>query len=198
MGAQEIRQVKIDEFVAGLKAIENFAPDKVSHYLQCHVVHSAALEPYIFFSAARYTRNLIFKDDLFEVLALGWEIGQASNVHNHHDQRGWVTVCAGKLKVQNYRVVERNPQALTCKLEPTGSGLLTPGALATVDREEQVHQVLNLNEWNERAVSLHIYSKPFDTCEVYQLDRGTYGEIELHYTSLYGKLCERETAAARP
>ncbi len=53
MRSQGIRQVKIDEFVAGLKAIENFAPDKVSHYLQCHVVHSAALEPYIFSARPR-------------------------------------------------------------------------------------------------------------------------------------------------
>ena len=67
-----------------------------------------------------------------------------------------------------------------------------------MDTEEQVHQVMNLEGWNERAVSLHIYSKPFNTCEVYQLDRGTYREIELHYTSLYGKLCGRETAAVRP
>lgn len=198
MGAQEIRQVKIEEFVGGLRAIADFSPDKVSEYLQTHVVHPATLEPYIFFSPASYTRNLIFKNDLFELLALCWEIGQASIVHNHHDQRGWVTLCVGKLAVQNYRVVDRNPQALTCKLEPTESGLLTPGALATVDREEQVHQMMNLKGWNERAVSLHIYSKPFNTCEVYQPDRGTYCEMELRYTSLYGKLCEGETVAVRP
>jgi len=53
---------------------------------------------------------------------------------------------------------------------------------------EPVHQVLNLAEYNQRAVSIHIYSKPFDSCEVYQLKEGTYGDVPLHYTSEYGKL----------
>jgi len=53
---------------------------------------------------------------------------------------------------------------------------------------EPVHQVLNLPEYNQRAVSIHIYSKPFDSCEVYQLEKGTYGDVPLHYTSEFGKL----------
>ena len=36
-----------------------------------------------------------------------------------------------------------------------------------VDPTEPVHQVLNLAEFNERAVSLHIYSKPYDSCLIY-------------------------------
>jgi hypothetical protein len=47
---------------------------------------------------------------------------------------------------------------------------------------------LNLPEFNQRAVSIHVYSKPFDTCEVYAKEKGTYGDVPLHYTSEYGKL----------
>jgi predicted metal-dependent enzyme (double-stranded beta helix superfamily) len=197
MGAREIRQVGIDEFVAGVEALENFSPDKVWEYVRSRAIQPHTLEPYIFFSPAKYTRNLIFKNDLFEVLAFCWGIGQSSTVHNHHNQHGWVMVSTGKLKVQNYRILERNPQAHTCKLEPTESCLLTAGSLAKVEIEENVHQVLNLGEWNERAVSVHIYSKPYNTCEVYQLDRGTYCDMKLYYTSLYGKLREVEVATAQ-
>lgn len=197
MSEHTIRTLRIDEFVQELKAIPDFAPDKVGDYLQRTRVEPATLQPYTFFSPSNYSRNLIFKNDLFEVLTFCWGVGQVSTVHNHDNQRGWVTVSRGKLKAQNYRVLERNPQAHTCKLEPTGSGVVTPGNTAMVDKDENVHQVLNLKEWNENAVSFHVYSKPYTTCEVYQLDRGTYSIMELSYTSMYGKLCEGETVVSR-
>ena len=187
----------IDEFVQGLQTIPDFAPDKVWKYLEENRVDTATLQPYTFFSPAKYTRNLIFKNDLFEVLAFGWEIGQGTPVHNHDNQRGWVTVATGKLKAQNYRVLEHNSQAHTCKLEPTESGVVTSGGTAAVDKDENVHEIMNLKEWNERAVSVHIYSKPYNTCEFYNLEAGTYVDMELAYTSEYGKLNVSETAVSR-
>jgi cysteine dioxygenase len=53
---------------------------------------------------------------------------------------------------------------------------------------EPVHEVMNLAEFNQRAVSIHIYSKPFDTCEVYYLDKDAYADVPLFFTSEYGKL----------
>ena len=40
-----------------------------------------------------------------------------------------------------------------------------------MDPEEPIHQVINAASFGGRAVTLHIYSKPFDTCEVYDLRR---------------------------
>jgi hypothetical protein len=48
--------------------------------------------------------------------------------------------------------------------------------------------VINLAEFDQRAVSIHVYSKPFDSCEVYLRDQGTYSDVPLFYTSEYGKL----------
>jgi hypothetical protein len=50
-----------------------------------------------------------------------------------------------------------------------------------------VHRVVNPREFNERAVSLHVYSRPFDTCVVYSPEQGTCGEIQLHFNTEYGK-----------
>ena len=197
MPERTIQTLPIDQCLEELKAIPDFAPGKVSDFLRDNRVDPATLQPYTFFSPTKYTRNLIFKNDLFEVLALGWGIGQVTAVHNHDNQRGWITVISGKLKAQNYRVLERNPQALTCKLEPTESGVANPGDTATVDEDDNVHQILNLKEWNEPAVSLHIYSKPHATCEVYHLDMGTYTTMQLSYTSMYGKRCGEETVVAQ-
>lgn len=190
--------VGIDQFAQGLAAIPDLKPDAVLSYLQAHPVQPDSLQPYLFFSPASYTRNLIFKNDLFELIAICWEVGQVSRIHNHRNQLCWMAVPIGKLKTQNYRVENRNPAQGSCRLVPTESFLLTPAEPAQVDQEEPVHQVLNLAEYKQRAVSLHIYSRPFNTCEIYQIDRGTYCDVELEYTSEYGRLCDGQTTAARP
>jgi hypothetical protein len=33
-----------------------------------------------------------------------------------------------------------------------------------------------------------VYSRPFDTCEIYYREKGTYADVPLFYTSEYGKL----------
>ncbi|MGH9863189.1 MAG: cysteine dioxygenase [Candidatus Acidiferrales bacterium] len=188
------RLVGIDDFISGLQAIPDFGPQAVYDYIKTHPVRPDSLVPYLFFSAASYTRNLIFKNDLFELLAIGWDVGQVSRIHNHREQQCWMLVPIGKLKNQNYRVVARDLTAMTCRLEPSSAFLITPTAPLEVDQDEPVHQVLNLREFQERAVSLHIYSRPFNTCEVYSLEKGTYCDVPLHYTSEFGKLCAGEQA----
>ena len=188
------RLVGIDDFVSGLQAIPDFRPQAVFDYIKAHPVRPDSLRPYLFFSAASYTRNLIFKNDLCELIAIAWEIGQVSRIHNHREQQCWMAVPIGKLKNQNYRVTERDPAKKTCRLTASRSSLITPTSPLEVDQDEPVHQVLNLAEWRERAVSLHLYSRPFSTCEVYSLEKGTYCDVPLYYTSEYGKLSAGEAA----
>jgi len=189
-----MRSIPVDEFVEGLCAIPEgeFSVGTVYDYLKLHPVHEETLEPYLFFSRNHYTRNLIFKNDLFELLAICWEVGQASLIHNHADQNCWMTMPIGKLRVQNFRVVEQNELTGHCRLEPTDAVDIYNLLPAEVDPEEPVHQVLNLREFEERAVSLHIYSRPFDRCLVYSPAKAEYSEVQTSYTSEYGKLREGE------
>jgi len=64
----------------------------------------------------------------------------------------------------------------TCKIIPTDTYDLDAAHPAYVNPIEPVHEVMNLAEFNQRAVSIHVYSKPFDSCEVYLRDQGTYSE----------------------
>jgi len=189
-----MQSVNIDQLINGLCAIpeENFHVGDVYDYLKSHPVDSDSLTRYLFFSKNHYTRNLIYKNDLFELMAICWEVGQVSQIHNHHNQNCWMAIPVGRLLVQNFRVVEQNEATGYCRLEPTTSLEIHRLQPAEVDPIEPVHQVLNLPESGGRAVSLHIYSRPFDRCLVYSLETSQYREIPLHYTSEYGKLCEGE------
>jgi cysteine dioxygenase len=184
----------LDDFLTGLCGIpeEDFHPGKVYDYLTGNMVDERSIEGYLIFSNNHYTRNLILKNDLFELVAVCWEIGQASQIHNHHNQNCWMTIPIGRLRVQNFRVLEQKDEAGYCRLEPTNSFDIHRSMPAEVDPAEPVHQVLNLAEFDQRAVSLHIYSRPFDQCRVYCLETSEFREVPLHYTTEYGKMCEGE------
>ena len=186
--------VPLDQFVAGLREIpeERFRPGDVYDFLKNNPVDPGTLAPYLFFSKNHYTRNLIFKNELFALIAVCWETGQGSQIHNHQNQNCWMTIPVGRLLVQNFRVTEQNEASGYCRLEPSDSLEIHQLLPAEVDPSEPVHRVLNLAKFDERAVSLHIYSRPFERCLVYSLETNQYREIPLHYTSEYGKLCDGE------
>ncbi len=183
-------QHAIADWVKGLAAFPepDFTLENVQDYILRHSVRPETLDKYCYFSKGNYTRNLIFKNDVFECMTICWEIGQASRIHNHRDQNCWMSAPIGRLKVQNFRVDDRDALHSTCRIIPTDIYEMDAAHPAYVNPLEPVHQVLNLAEFNQRAVSIHVYSKPFDTCEVYQREKGTYGDVPLHYTSEYGKL----------
>lgn len=187
-----MRTVKVENLIEGLRSIPeaDFNCDNVYKFLAENPVEVDSIQPFFFWSENFYTRNLIYKDDRFELMVLCWDAGQVSRIHNHADQMCWMTVPVGKLRGQNFRAVEIDEKKGFCKLKETDNFDLSDCLAAKVELEEPIHQILNLPEFNERAVSLHIYSKPFDTCFSYCRDTDTFKEVPLFYTSIGGKLCE--------
>ncbi|MGI8788532.1 MAG: cysteine dioxygenase [Pyrinomonadaceae bacterium] len=185
--------ISIEKLTDGLRLISDadFTCDNVYQFLAENPVEVDSIVKYFFWSENFYTRNLIYKDARFELMALCWSKGQVSKIHNHADQRCWMSVPVGRLRGQNFRAVEIDESKGFCKLEETDNFDLSECLAAKVELEEPIHQILNLPEFNERAVSLHIYSKPFDSCLSYCRDTDTFKEVPLFYTSIGGKLCDR-------
>jgi cysteine dioxygenase len=159
----------------------------IRNFLREMPVEETSLAPYLTWDRQHYTRNLIDKSDLYELLAICWETGQASSVHNHRDQMCWMAAPIGRLVVENFHVRFQDVEAGKCRLEASNTVELTPENPCAVDPREPVHRVLNPREANQRAVTLHIYSRPFDSCVVYSPEQGTCGNISLHYNTIYGK-----------
>ena len=183
-------RVTIDEFVRKLREFPPSAFDQteqIQQFLQQTPVDEASLQPYLTWNRQHYTRNLIDKTELYELIAICWEVGQASSVHNHRDQNCWMAAPVGKLVVENFHVGFQNIEAGECRLEASNRVELTAENPCAVDPREPVHRVVNPREANARAVTLHVYSRPFDTCVVYSPEQGTCGEIELHYNTVFGK-----------
>jgi cysteine dioxygenase len=183
--------VTIERLVEGLRAIpdEGFTCDGIYQYLGENPVDVDSISSYLFWSQNFYTRNLIYRDERFEVMAICWEKGQISRVHDHSEQKCWMTVPVGRLRGQNFAVEEIDISKSFCRLRETSSFELSDSLAATVELEKPIHQILNLPEFDERAVSIHIYSTPYDRCRSFCLETDTFKEVELSYTSIGGKLC---------
>ena len=184
------KQVSIENFVAQLRQFPEaaFQPtEPLRRFLQDNPLNPDTLAPYLHWDRQHYTRNLIDKTALYELIAICWEVGQASSVHNHRDQNCWMAVPIGRLLVENFHVVDQDIALGKCSIEVSETVEMNASHPCAVDPLEPVHRVLNPREFNQRAVSLHVYSRPFDTCVVYSPEQGTCGEIKLHFNTEYGK-----------
>ena len=198
MNAGEKINLAIDDFADRLSAIpeDEFTDQGVLNFLRDHPVDARTLEPYLYFCSEKYTRNLIRRTPLFELLSICWDVGQVSSIHNHRDQRCWMAIVHGKVQVQNFRLQRQDAAAQTCTLEPTTRYIIDAGHPAEVDPGEPIHLVANPVAFGSRAVTLHIYSRPFDTCEVYDMKAGQYRDVTLVNTSEFGVL-QTELKVAR-
>lgn len=185
----------ISNLIDGLREIpdQEFSCDNVYNFLTEHPVDVESIQKYFHWSLKFYTRNLIYKDNRFEMMAICWEKGQVSRIHNHSEQSCWMTVPVGRLLGQNFAIAEIDESKGFCKLVETDTFDLSDCLAAKVELEQPVHQMLNLDEYNHRAVSLHIYSKPYDRCLSYCRDTNTFKEVPLFYTSINGQLCNGVT-----
>jgi cysteine dioxygenase len=187
--------VKLENLIEGLRSIadHDFNCDNVYRFLGESPVDVDSMTPYFFWDPEYYTRNLVFKDDRFELMVICWGVGVVSRIHNHWDQKCWMTVPVGRLHGQNFAVAEIDESTAFCRLVETDSFELSDCLAAKVELEQPIHQVSNLAEYNERAASIHIYSKPYDRCLSYCRDTNTYKEVPLFYHSIGGKLCDPKT-----
>jgi cysteine dioxygenase len=184
-----LKLFSIQDFVSQIRNFPASAFDEtaqVHRFLRDTPLEPDSLAPYLTWDRQHYTRNLIDKTSLYELVAICWEVGQSSSVHNHRDQNCWMAVPIGRLLVENFHVLHQDIALGKSSIQATETVEMNISHPCAVDPQEPVHRVFNPREFNQRAVSVHVYSRPFDTCVVYSPEQGTCGEIDLHYTTEYG------------
>ena len=82
------KTVPIQKFVEELRQLpeSDFLPtEPLRRFLEQNPVDADSLAPYLNWDRQHYTRNLIDRTPLYELMAICWEVGQASSVHIHRD-----------------------------------------------------------------------------------------------------------------
>ena len=175
--APATNRLAMDDFVARMRQLTAPAVDaeRVQRFLDSHLIEPASLERYVRFDDGRYTRHLVFRDATVELLVLCWSRGSHAPIHGHEGELCWARVERGRLRFTSYRELSRSPLSLA----PVGAPLL--GGPGHVDGPADIHAVETVGE---DAVSLHVYVRPYDECDIYDLARGDIRRVRLGYDSV--------------
>lgn len=195
-------RTSVGDFVEGLRSIEvgTITKARVLDYLSEVNLRPDMLAPYVHWNESFYTRNLIYRDDLFEVLALCWLPSQKTPIHSHNGQLGWMLTLQGEVAIHEYRYLRcsspenRNVVGLDClagghNVELANLSSVTStndGKVVTVDKTHTIHQIENVEGAKAGSVTLHIYSRPIDSCVAFDLRTHRCGRRSLHYYSING------------
>lgn len=197
------RQVSVSTLVEKLRSLESapITTTAVLDVLTDNTVDATSIRRYAAWSDERYTRHLIYRDELFEILMLCWRPGQRTPVHTHNGQLGWATVALGELEVVNYqwhgcdRPENQNVVGIDClsggqkvDVRPIG-GARAPvgGPVATVTKNQSIHQISCPPDVTENSASIHIYSRPIDSCVAFDLEHHRCARRVLRYDTIDGK-----------
>jgi cysteine dioxygenase len=199
----------VEDLVANLVSLKRdpITSDVVSRCVAATPIPVEALKDYIWWRDEFYTRNLIYRDELFEVMTICWKPGQKTGIHTHNGQLGWMTVPQGEVVVENYHHERCNaPEnqnvvnidclggATEIHLEKIGSLQCNDSSgVAIVNKLQSIHRIVNSDRADAGCVSLHIYSKPFDSCIAFDLEHQRCFRRVLSYFSRFGKV-EAEAA----
>ncbi len=93
-------------------AEQNFPVAEVSSYLSDLDIPPNKLEKYCHFNNDFYTRNLVHKEQDFEILVICWPGKQAAPIHGHEGEKCWARVQSGTLQICNYEQKSLNPLLL--------------------------------------------------------------------------------------
>lgn len=190
----------VGELVHSIASLESspITTDRVLDLLFDKKPERGSLERYVHFSRDFYTRNLIYRDPLFEIMAVCWMPGQRTVIHTHNGQLGWMSVEAGALAVVNYKWEgcnapgNQNVVGIDCLAGATQLNLsrrdvqecYPEGPINTVNKEQTIHQVVV--QGKEPVISLHVYSRPIESCVAFDLERQVCYRRTLKFYSEFG------------
>lgn len=189
--------IPAEQFVDGVKRLSEglITKQKIYDYLVAYEIRAEDLEKFKLWVPDRHTRNKIFRNDMIEVMLICWPAGAITPLHTHNGQLGWMTMIEGKLIVENYKKISCNrPEneqvvgidclagATQIDMQHLDNELAVPGGpLNTVDKTQTIHRIKNLAEWNQPAVSMHVYSRPIDSCVVFDIENQRCFRRDLKY-----------------
>src|SRR5213080_3252997 len=149
----------VQDFVEGLKTFErpddHITTDRVRSYIDSMRLSARELEPFVHFRDDFYTRNLVYRDPLFEVMVICWKPGQKTAIHTHNGQLGWMQMAQGEVAVHNYKYLtcdcpeRQNVVGLDClggakhlELERLKTDVCTDhSGIYVVDKLQSIHQI---------------------------------------------------------
>ncbi|KAK2576098.1 hypothetical protein KPH14_007433 [Odynerus spinipes] len=172
--------------------------DHVQDLMASYKSNPLEWKKYAKFDRYRYTRNLVDEGNgRFNLMVLCWGEGHGSAIHDHANAHCVMKVLQGELCETRYAwpsVSEGSDD--TKELEELERNTLRLNDICYINDSLGLHRVENPSTMNP-AVSLHLYSPPFETCSVFNKQTGRKTSCKVTFWSKYGEKRNREIQNTR-
>lgn len=128
-----------------------------------------------------YSRTLLHKNDEFEMVAMRWEPGATTPIHDHGSSNCWVVLLEGAFDVDNFERTDDNAEV--AKLKQTVSTHVRRGDLDYRLGWRELHRVTN-NEV-EPAFSIQVYFGPIHEYVVIDEHTGIVRKAHAQYDAVF-------------
>lgn len=165
---------------------------RITHLLSVMQLNPLEWQQYAAWDPSHFTRILLASSPFYSIALSCWDRGQMSPPHDHAGSRNWIKVLQGNIHEVTYesRFNDTNglgsggppqqwpPAASGC---PGGLAVARAGNLAadsvTFLAPSTVHSCLN--DQDERAFTLHLYSPPYTRAHFYDVATGGVTPIDI-------------------
>lgn len=163
------------------KILDDIEPQERAKTMKRIAIDATKLAQYATWIKEGYTRNCLARTDQYELILLCWDIGAQAPIHSHGGEDCWVYQILGT--VEEVRFEEKNGD-----LVEKNRMVLTPGKLTYMNDEMGYHTIGNISD--QRAMTLHVYASPIDTCKVYNDQKDCFEVKEMSYDTFKGRVLE--------
>ena len=145
----------------------------VSDYLSCfkNWINDIDFGTFFSFSEKKYTRVLLYQNEIFELILICWDKDQKTEIHDHAFSECIMSCVYGELKESLFIKNSKKPKHVQTKelirFEPV-----------LINNSMGIHQIINSKQ---RSCSLHLYAPKISTCKVFCSKGNGFIEAETKY-----------------
>jgi len=147
---------------------------------------------YVNFNDFKYCRNLVWSNDLLELIVLCWLPHQVSPIHNHAGQRCWAAILEGNIQETHFHFAETHSAFGEGPLEEVDSAIYKQGNVSFISDDIALHVLKPIG--GSSGITLHLYSKPIPECNIYCPTTGTITKRKMGFFSINKELQEQAQA----
>jgi len=140
-------------------------------------------QDYCFFEPGlSYTRNLVFRNQDFNLMVICWAQGQSSRIHDHPTSNCVMKILAGQLTEVRFDWPSSDQSEMVVK----ETKILKTNDVGFMSDSIGLHRMEN-HDHAMPAISLHLYSPPYNECTVFDQRTSQQSKSSVCFTSVEGK-----------
>eukprot|EP00035_Acanthoeca_spectabilis_P035529 m.35172 g.35172 ORF g.35172 m.35172 type:complete len:197 (+) comp7417_c0_seq2:34-624(+) len=145
--------------------------DAIKEAMAMYKSSEADWEKYVHFDDHKYTRNLVCNGNgKYNLMLICWNVGQHSTIHDHSGSHCFMKCLDGTLHEELYRTPDGEESA--GPMAPYKVSELETDGICYISDEVGLHRISNQSH-TVPAVTLHLYSPPYETCKSFCEHSGT-------------------------